>query len=130
MGVSTQSTWGDKEISRSNKIKMVSHRTSEDSLSFFLGAFNQLLLITTFLAIVLSVGMEGLVNNSTGSEPLVEDDYNFEIKTAMERTKNHAAFMMGIVVLTFTAVLFVTVDWAVLKYRNPSRAALRGVYVN
>merc|ERR1712058_92896 len=115
-----------EEISRSSK--MVSHRTSEDSLSFFLGAFNQLLLITTFLAIVLSVGMEGLVNHSTGSEPLMDDDYNFEIKTAMERTKNHAAFMMGIVALTCTAVLFVTVDWAVLKYRNPSRTSF-DVYV-
>merc|ERR1712243_34797 len=52
----------------------------------------------------------------------MDDDYNFEVKTAMERTKNHAAFMMGIVALTFTAVLFVTVYWAVLKYRNPSRA--------
>merc|ERR1712142_1047060 len=109
--------------------KMVSHRTSEDSLSFFLGAFNQLLLITTFLAIVLSVGIEGLSNTSTGLEPLVDDDYNFEIKTAMERTKNHAAFMMGIVALTFTALLFVTVDWVVLKYRNPSRTGL-GVFVN
>merc|ERR1712098_769282 len=116
-----------EETSSSNK--MVSHRTSEDSLSFFLGAFNQMLLITTFLAIVLSVGMEGLFNNSTGLEPLMDDDYNFEIKTAMERTKNHAAFMVVIVALTFTAVLFVTVDWAVLKYRNPSRAA-SGVYVN
>merc|ERR1712098_433341 len=118
-----------KTKTRSSKIKMVSHRTSEDSLSFFLGAFNQLLLITTFLAIVLSVGMEGLSSNSTGTEPLVDEDYNFEIKTAMERTKNHAAFMMGIVALTFTAVLFVTVDWAVFKYRNPSRAA-SGFYVN
>merc|ERR1712058_18914 len=116
-------------MGRSSKIKMVAHRTSEDSLSFFLGAFNQLLLITTFLAIISSVGMEGFVNNSTGGEPLVDDDYNFEIKTAMERTKNHAAFMMGIVALTLTAVLFVTVDWAVLKYRKPSRAA-SGVYVD
>merc|ERR1712098_1034130 len=114
---------GDEEISRSNKIKMASHRTSEDSLSFFLGAFNQLLLITTFLAIVLSVGMEGLVNHSTGSEPLMDDDYNFEIKTAMERTKNHAALMMGIVALTFTAVLFVALEWIVLKYKNVNRTA-------
>merc|ERR1712025_1215652 len=118
---------GDEDISRSRK--MASHGTSEDSLSIFLGAFNQLLLVTTFLAIVFSVGMEGLVNNSTGSEPLVDDDYNFEIKTAMERTKNHAAFMMGIVALTFTAVLFVTVDWAVLMYRKPSRAASGVFYV-
>merc|ERR1719322_298059 len=59
----------------------------------------------------------------------MDDDYNFEVKTAMERTKNHAAFMMGIVALTFTAVLFVTVDWAVSKSRNPSRTGL-GVFVN
>merc|ERR1719443_304541 len=104
---------------------MVFHRTSGDSLSFFLGAFNQLLLITTFLAIVLSVGMEGLVNNSTGSEPLVDEDYNFEIKTAMERTKNHAAFMLGIVALTFAAVVFVTAEWALSKYKNLNKAALR-----
>merc|ERR1712240_980432 len=52
----------------------------------------------------------------------MDDDYNFEIKTAMERTKNHAAFMIGIVALTFTAVLFVTVDWALLKYKNLNKA--------
>merc|ERR1712154_681193 len=100
-----------------------------DSLSFFLSAFNQILLGYTLFAIVASVSMEGLSNNPSGVETLVDDDYNFEIKTAMERTKNHAAFMMGIVALTFTALLFVTVDWAVLKCRNPSRTGL-GVFVN
>merc|ERR1711862_825015 len=107
---------------KSNSVrKMVSNRSSTESLSFFLSAFNQVLLGYTLLAILLSVSMDGLVNNDSGV--LVDEDYNFEIKTAMERTKNHAAFMMGIVALTFAAVVFVTVDWALLKYKNLNKAA-------
>ena len=39
-------------------------------------------------------------------------DYKFEIKTAMERTKDHTVFMAGIIALTFSAVVFVSVDRA------------------
>merc|ERR1711942_523632 len=106
---------------RSEDLKMVSHRTSSDSLSYFLSAFNQVLLCYTLVAIVASVSMEGLSNNSNGVETLVDEDYNFEIKTAMERTKNHAAFMMGIVALTFAAVMFLALEWIVMKYKNANR---------
>merc|ERR1712098_644263 len=108
---------------RSEDLKMVSHRTCSDSLSYFLSAFNQVLLGYTLFAIVASVSMEGLINNPSGVETLVDEDYNFEIKTAMERTKNHAAFMMGIVALTFAAVVFLTAEWALSKYKNLNKAA-------
>merc|ERR1712058_108698 len=106
---------------RSDVLKMVSHRTCSDSLSYFLSAFNQVLLSYTLLAIVASVSMEGLSNNPSGVETLVDEDYNFEIKTAMERTKNHAAFMMGIVALTFAAVMFLALEWIVMKYKSANR---------
>merc|ERR1711875_105908 len=106
---------------RSEDLKMVSHRTCSDSLSYFLSAFNQVLLCYTLVAIVASVSIEGLSNNLNGVETLVDEDYNFEIKTAMERTKNHAAFMMGIVALTFAAVMFLAMEWIVKKYKNANR---------
>merc|ERR1712025_893346 len=92
--------------------------SSEDSLTNFLCTFNQVLLGYIFLAVVLSISMEGVLTDSTVSDPLVHDDYNFEIKTAMERTKNHTAFMTGIIALTFAAVVFVLVDWAIMKYKH------------
>merc|ERR1711875_11498 len=101
----------------------MSHRTCSDSLSYFLSTFNQILLGYTLFAIVASVSMEGLSSNPSGVETLVDEDYNFEIKTAMERTKNHAAFMMGIVALTFAAVMFLALEWIVMKYKNASRTA-------
>merc|ERR1712042_89236 len=108
---------------KSNQVtRMAFDRSSTESLSFFLGAFNQVLLGYTLLVILLSVSMDGLINNDSDSGVLVDGDYNFEIKTAIERTKNHAAFMMGIVALTFAAVVFVTVDWALLKYKNLNKA--------
>merc|ERR1712098_797513 len=107
---------------KSNPVRrMVSYRSSTESLSLFLSAFNQVLLGYTLLAILLSVSMDGLINNDSGV--LVDEDYNFEIKTAMERTKNHAAFMMGIVALTFAAVVFVIAEWALSKYKNLNKAA-------
>merc|ERR1711982_298578 len=103
---------------RREKLNMSSYRTSEDSLTNFLSTFNQVLLGYIFLAVVLSISMEGVLTDSTVSDPLVHDDYNFEIKTAMERTKNHTAFMTGIIALTFAAVVFVLVDWAIMKYKH------------
>merc|ERR1711942_481597 len=107
----------------SEDLKMVSHRTCSDSLPYFLSAFNQVLLCYTLVAIVASVSIEGLSNNLNGVETSVDEDYNFEIKTAMERTKNHAAFMMGIVALTFAAVMFLAMEWIVMKYKNANRTA-------
>merc|ERR1711862_369704 len=103
---------------RREKLNMNSYRTSEDSLTNFLSTFNQVLLCYIFLAVVLSISIEGVLTDSTLSDPLVHDDYNFEIKTAMERTKNHTAFMTGIIALTFAAVVFVLVDWAIMKYKH------------
>ena len=97
---------------------MSTYRTSEDSLTNFLSTFNQVFLGYIFVAVVLSISMEGVLVDSSASDPLVHDDYNFEIKTAMERTKNHAAFMTGIIALTFAAVAFVVVDWAMLKFKD------------
>merc|ERR1712042_111207 len=109
---------------KSNQVtRMAFDRSSTESLSFFLGAFNQVLLGYTLLVILLSVSMDGLINNDSDSGVLVDGDYNFEIKTAIERTKNHAAFMMGIVALTFAAVVFVALEWIVLKYKNATRTA-------
>merc|ERR1711942_124751 len=107
----------------SDVLKMVSQRTCSDSLSYFLSAFNQVLLCYTLFAIVASVSMEGLTNNPSGVETLVDEDYNFEIKTATEGTKNHAAFMMGIVALTLAAVMFLALEWIVMKYKNANRTA-------
>merc|ERR1712212_1288389 len=100
------------------KPNMSSYRTSEDSLTTFLSTFNQVLLGYILLAVVLSISMEGVLTDSSVSDPLERDDYNFEIKTAMERTKNHAAFMTGIIALTFAAVAFVLVDWAIFKHKH------------
>merc|ERR1711872_237370 len=109
-----------RKIKPSNKngIRQIQHGKS----LIFPDAFNQVLLGYTLLVILLSVSMDGLINNDSDSGVLVDGDYNFEIKTAIERTKNHAAFMMGIVALTFAAVVFVTVDWALLKYKNLNKA--------
>merc|ERR1711936_1538043 len=73
------------------RLIMSTYRTSEDSLTNFLSTFNQVFLGYIFLAVVLSISMGGVLVDSSASDPLVHDDYNFEIKTAMERTKNHAA---------------------------------------
>ena len=96
---------------------MSTYRTSEDNLTNFLSTFNQAFLGYIFLAVVLSISMEGVIDSSA-SDPLVHDDYNFEIKTAMERTKNHATFMTSIIALTFAAVAFVVVDWAMPKFKD------------
>merc|ERR1712243_67360 len=106
------------ELSKKRKINMSTYRTSEDSLTNFLSTFNQVLLCYILLAVVLSTSMEGVLMDSSASDPLVHDDYNFEIKTAMERTKNHTTFMTGIIALTFAAVAFVVMDWAKLKFNH------------
>merc|ERR1711942_148193 len=118
-GLRTPRTFNVLKITvRREKLIMNSYRTSEDSLTNFLSTFNQVLLGYIFLAVVLSISMEGVLTDSTLSDPLVHDDYNFEIKTAIERTKNHTAFMTGIIALTFAAVVFVLVDWAIMKYKH------------
>merc|ERR1711936_272459 len=103
---------------RRERMNMSTYRTSEDSLTNFLSTFNQVLLGYILLAVVLSTSIEGVLMDSSASDSLVHDDYNFEIKTAMERTKNHTAFMIGIIALTFAAVAFVVVDWAKLKFKH------------
>ena len=48
--------------------------------------------------------MEGITENK--SEDIVSADYDFEIKTAMERTKDNSSFMAGMVALSFPILLF------------------------
>merc|ERR1711955_45091 len=96
--------------------RMTSYENNEHRITIFLSSFNQVFLTYLLLSIIISTSMEVMQNSN--SEDLVAADYNFEIKTAMERTKNHTAFMAGIVALTFAAVVFVLVDWAIMKYKH------------
>ena len=89
---------------------MSSYQNNEHRITIFLSGFNQIFLTYLLLSIIISTSMEGMKDKKT--ENLVAADYNFEIKTAMERTKDHTMFMAGIVALTFTALAFVSVDRA------------------
>merc|ERR1711970_1546763 len=90
--------------------RMTSYQNNEHRITIFLSSFNQVFLTYLLLSIIISTSMEVMQGHT--AEDLVAADYNFEIKTVMERTKNHTAFMAGIVALTFSAVVFVSVDRA------------------
>ena len=89
---------------------MTSYQNNERRITIFLSSFNQVFLTYLLLSIVINTSMEAM--RGKDSEDLVAADYKFEIKTAMERTKDHTVFMAGIIALTFSAVVFVSVDRA------------------
>merc|ERR1712153_197641 len=95
--------------------KMSSYQTSEDSLITFFSGFNQVFLSCLLLNILVWTCL-GVPNSIAGDT--MDGDYDFEIKTVMDRTKNHSTFVAGLVALTLAAVVFVTVTKALHNYRR------------
>merc|ERR1712130_206403 len=93
-----------------------SEQNNERRITFFLSGFNQVFLVYLLLNIIFSIGLEGIADSISISDDIVSADYDFEIKTAMERTKDNSSFMAGMVALSFSAVIFVSVDKALQKW--------------
>ena len=84
---------------------MTSYQSNEDSLITFLSGFNQVFLSCLLLNILVWTCLGVSIAGDT-----VDGDYDFEIKTAMERTKYHSSFVAGLVAITLVAVVFVAVS--------------------
>ena len=94
---------------------MTSHHNSEDSLVTFLSGFNLVFLSCLLLNILVAtcLGVQ-----TTNSIDIVDIDYDFEIKTAMERTQNHSSFVAGLAILTLAAFIYVFVSSVVQNSRR------------
>merc|ERR1712153_206843 len=103
--------------------KMSSYQTSEDSLITFFSGFNQVFLSCLLLNILVWTCLGVSIAGDT-----VEGDYDFEIKTAMERTKYHSSFVAGLVAITLVAVVFVAVSKVFHNYKRLNISVL-GIYV-
>ena len=55
---------------------------------------------------------------------IMDDDYDFELKTALERTKNHSTVVAGLVVMFIAAVLFIAVSRVVQNARRMNLSIL------
>merc|ERR1712168_361103 len=95
---------------------MISYQSNEDNLVTFLSGFNQLFLGYLLFNIMMSTGLGVGVQNIRVDG--VDADYGFEIKTAMERMKNHSTFVAALIFLTVAAVVFVSVSRAMQHYRR------------
>merc|ERR1712086_1030880 len=95
--------------------KMSSYQSNEDSLITFLSGFNQVFLSCLLLNILVWTCL-GVPNSIAGDA--MDGDYDFEIKTVMDRTKNHSTFVAGLVALALAAVVFVALSKALHNYRR------------
>merc|ERR1712096_266542 len=94
--------------------KMTSYQNNEENLVTFLSGFNQVFLTCLLVNIIVATCLGGdNINNNDLAE-----DYDFELKTALERTKNHSTFVAGLVALTVAAVVFVSVSRVVQNARR------------
>merc|ERR1712215_47014 len=105
--------------------KMVNFQTNEDKLISFLSGFNQFFLSFLFVNILIGT-MDGLGSN--GIDDIIADDYDFEVKTALERTKNHSTFVAGLIILSFSAAIYVFVSRALQNARRLNISVL-DVYI-
>ena len=85
---------------------MASYNTSEDNVVILLSGFNQLFLgfVLVNIIVVTCLGIPELKGN------LVKEDYDFDVKTALERTKNHGMFVGILMLLALAAVLSVSIS--------------------
>merc|ERR1712129_10227 len=99
------------------KSKMTRYQSNEDNLITFLSGFNQVFLGFVVLNILVAICLGVGVQNTRGSDT-VDVDFDFEIKTAMDRSKSHSTFVAGLALLTLSAIVFVCVSRAVQNYRR------------
>ena len=90
---------------------MASYESNEDSLITFLSGFNQVFLSCILLNILISTSLGG-------QRETVSGDYDFEIKTALDRGGKHSTVAAGLIAITVAAVVFVCVSKAVHNYRR------------
>ena len=95
---------------------MTSYQNNEENLVTFLSGFNQVFLTCLLVNIIVATCLGGVnINNNMND---LAEDYDFELKTALERTKNHSTFVAGLVALTVSAVVFVSVSRVVQNARR------------
>ena len=92
---------------------MVSYQNNEENLVTFLSGFNQVFLTCLLVNIIIATCLSG-----DNTKNILAEDYDFELKTALERTKNHSTFVAGLVALTVVAVVFVSVSRVVQNARR------------
>ena len=94
---------------------MASYESNEDSLIIFLSGFNQVFLSCLLLNILISTSLGG---QSNAARETVSGDYDFEVKTALDRGGKHSTVVAGLIAITVAAVVFVSVSKAVHNYRR------------
>jgi hypothetical protein len=99
--------------------KMAVQQSNEDNLVTFLSGFNQVFLTCLLVNIITATCLGGGSNKS-----IMDDDYDFELKTALERTKNHSTFVAGLVGLFIAAVIFIAVSRVVQNARRMNLSIL------
>ena len=97
---------------------MPSDHNNEDSLVTFLSGFNQVFLTCLLANIIIATCLGEVSMNNNSSQNLMANDYDFEIKTALERTKNHSTFIAMLFSLTVAAVVFVSASRVVQNARR------------
>ena len=85
---------------------MASYNTSEDNVVILLSGFNQLFLGFVLINIILVTCLG--IQDSKGN--LIIEDYDFDVKTALERTKNHGMFVGILILLALAAVLSTSIS--------------------
>merc|ERR1712202_30287 len=89
------------------------------------GGFNQVFLTCLLVNIIIASCLSG-----DNTKNILAEDYDFEIKTALERTKNHSTFVAGLVALTVVAVVFVSVSRVVQNARRLNVSVLNVAVYN
>ena len=92
---------------------MASYQNNEENLVTFLSGFNQVFLTCLLVNIIIATCLGG-----DNTKNILAEDYDFELKTVLERTKNHSTFVAGLVALTVVAVVFVSVSRVVQNARR------------
>ena len=98
---------------------MAAQQSNEDNLVTFLSGFNQVFITCLLVNIITATCLDGGSNKN-----IMVDDYDFELKTALERTKNHSTVVAGLVVMFIAAVSFIAVSRVMQNARRMNLSIL------
>eukprot|EP00091_Calanus_sinicus_P010101 TRINITY_DN23476_c0_g1_i1.p2 TRINITY_DN23476_c0_g1~~TRINITY_DN23476_c0_g1_i1.p2 ORF type:complete len:105 (-),score=38.94 TRINITY_DN23476_c0_g1_i1:65-379(-) len=98
---------------------MAAQQSNEDNLVTFLSGFNQVFLSCLLVNIIIETSLGGGSNKT-----IMDDDYDFELNTALERSKNHSTVVAGLVVMSIAAVVFITMSRVVQNARRMNLSVL------
>merc|ERR1712055_1073669 len=99
--------------------KMACYGTDEENLVAFLGGFNQICLSCIFVNIGFSVAFE-----DSGAATGVDEDYDFDLDTALEKGSRHYSMMAGLAFLGLAATVYVMLARLFAEARRKANLSL------